>query len=110
MLENSLWFQYHPNTTIRETLAAIYGCDALQISGDEGELYAELKRTLTKKELRLFIMSEADINREEIMRVLGLTEEELQKSLKKSYHKIRNKIRPNVKAAKVSEKPDADEA
>lgn len=110
MLENSLWFQYHPQKTIRETLASIYGCDALQIGGDEGALYAELKRTLTKKELRLFIMAEADIARDEVMAALGLTEEELAKSLKKTYHKLRNKVHPKVKAVKSAGASDDTEA
>jgi hypothetical protein len=103
MLENSIWHHYLPETTIRSVLASIYGCEASQIASDEGELYAELKRTLTKKELRTFIMKEAGVADTEIMESLGFNEEELAKSLKKSYHKIRNKVRPHLKAADTAE-------
>ena len=99
MLENSLWHQYHPETTIREVLAAIYDCGAAQIGMDEGGLYAELKRTLTKKELRLFIMSEAGMPDAAIAEALGMEAEEFSKSRKKAYHKIRNKVRPHIKTA-----------
>lgn len=96
MLENSIWHQYHDVTTIREVLAAIYGCDASQIIPDEGALYAELKRTLTKKELRLFVMLEAKRSKTEVMEALGFDEEGFEKARKKAYHKIRNKVRPHL--------------
>jgi hypothetical protein len=97
MLENSIWYRYHPEKTVRETLAALYGCDASQIAADEGTLYAELKRTLTKKELRLFIMNETDCSETEMAEAVGLTAEECAKGLKRAYHKIRNKVRPHIK-------------
>ncbi len=100
MLENSIWHQYLPETTIREVLASIYECDATQIAGDEGELYAELKRTLTKKELRLFVMLEAEVDGDTIANELGLEAEALEKAMKKTYHKIRNKVRSHLKTAK----------
>ncbi len=110
MLENSIWHRYHPEATIRSALAALYGCDVAQISGDESLLYAELKRTLTKKELRLFIMREAQIAETEIMEELGLDETAYAASVKKAYHKIRNKVRPHIKseraAAAVEEAPE----
>jgi DNA-binding CsgD family transcriptional regulator len=96
MLENSIWRQYHDEMTIREVLAAIYGCDASQIVPDENVIYAELKRSLTKKELRLFVMLEAKRPETEIMETLGFDEEELAKARKKAYHKIRNKVRPHL--------------
>jgi hypothetical protein len=100
MLENSVWRQYHPETTIREVLASIYDCDVSQIIADEGELYAEIKRTLTKKELRLFVMLEAEVDGETIMNELGMDEEGLEKAMKKAYHKLRNKVRSNLKTVK----------
>lgn len=99
MLENSVWYRYHPEKTIRETLAAIYGCDASQLTADEGTLYAELKRTLTKKELRLFIMKEARCSDAEMTEAVGLDAVGLAKGLKKAYHKIRNTVRPHIKTA-----------
>ena len=56
MLENSIWTQFHTEKTIRETLAEVLSIDAVQISSDESELYAMIKRHLTKKELKLFII------------------------------------------------------
>ena len=108
MLENSVWRQYHSDTTIREVLASIYDCDASQIADDENELYAELKRTLTKKELRLFVMLEAEVDSETIMNELGMDEEGLEKAMKKTYHKIRNKVRPNLKTIKDTTAADAE--
>lgn len=97
MLENSLWFRYFPETTIREVLAKIYGCDAAHIDDNEGELYAALKRTLTKKELRLFIMAEAETSAEAMAEAMEMDVDEVRKSLKKAYHKVRNKVHPQVK-------------
>jgi hypothetical protein len=99
MLENSLWKRYHDTKTIREALSALYACDASQIGADESELYAIIKRFLTKKELKLFIMKEAGISDEGIREEIGLTEDELPQSLKKIYHKLRNKVRPAIKEA-----------
>ena len=99
MLENSLWKRYHDTKTIRETLSAFYACDASQIAAGENELYAILKRFLTKKELKFFIMKEAGISDAEIMETLGFNEEELQKSSKKAYHKLRDKVRSAIKEA-----------
>ena len=99
MLENSLWFQFHPEKSIREALSAFYDCDPAQISVDEGHLYAIIKRNLTKKELRLFIMKEAGVTDAEVMKEIGLSEEKFAKSLKKAYHKLRNKVRSEIKAA-----------
>lgn len=99
MLENSLWYKYHQEKSIRETLSDFYDCDPAQISVDEGHLYAIIKRNLTKKELKLFIMKEAAVSDGQIMEAVGLNEEELKKSLKKTYHKLRNKVRAEIKAS-----------
>jgi hypothetical protein len=107
MLENSVWRHYHPETTIREVLASIYDCDASQIVDDENELYAEIKRTLTKKELRLFVMLEAEVDGIVIMNELGMDEESLEKAMKKTYHKLRNKVRSNLKSIKERTTPEA---
>lgn len=99
MLENSLWYAYHQEKSIQETLSGVYGCDPTQISVDEGRLYAILKRHLTKKELRAFIMKEADVEDAKMIKELGLDEEALAKSLKKAYHKLRGKVRSEIKSA-----------
>lgn len=104
MLENSLWLRYNPNKTIREVLARIYACDAVEINDDERVLYASLKRHLTKKELRMIIMNEAELSVEEIGAEVGLTGDELKKAQYKAYRKIRQeKIRHDVKAGAQSE-------
>jgi hypothetical protein len=35
MLENSIWYKYNGETSVRATLAAFYGCDTAMISNDE---------------------------------------------------------------------------
>ncbi len=104
MLENSLWLRYNPTKTIREVLARLYECSAVEIGDDERELYASLKRHLTKKELRMVMMNEAGLSPEEIGAEVGLEGEELTKAQYKAYRKVRqDKIRLEVRANKVKE-------
>ncbi|MGD9969229.1 MAG: hypothetical protein AB7S65_02125 [Sulfuricurvum sp.] len=104
MLENSLWTQYIPDKTIREVLARIYECDAVEIGNDERELYASLKRHLTKKEFRMIMMNEAGMGNEAIGEEVGLEGEALTKAIYKAYRKIRqDKIRREVKVGRVDE-------
>ena len=98
MLDNSLWTRYNPNKTIREVLARIYECDAVEIGEDERQLYASLKRHLTKKEFRMVIMNEAGESAKTIADEVALNEEELKKAQYKAYRKIRQeKIRQEVR-------------
>jgi len=98
VLENSLWRQYHTDKTIRETLAALYDCDIVQIGDDESELYAILKRHLTKKELRLFVMHEAGMSASAIANELKMDETMFDKAIQKAYSKIRsNRIHDSVR-------------
>lgn len=93
-----MWKQYVTDKSIREVLAAIYGCDAVQIGDNEVELYATLKRHLTKKELRLFIMVEAGIEQAEIAAELKMDEAPFEKARHKTYSKVRsNKIQDSVR-------------
>ena len=104
MLENSLWLRYNPNKTMREVLARIYECSAVEVNDDERVLYASLKRHLTKKELRMIIMNEAEVSAEEIAAEVGMNTAELKKAQYKAYRKIRQeKIRNDVKAGPQSE-------
>lgn len=104
MLENSLWLRYNPTKTIREVLTRIYECDAVEISDDERDLYASLKRHLTKKELKMVMMNEAGLSSKEIASEVGLSTEDLKLAQHKAYRKIRqDKIRNEVKANKVKE-------
>lgn len=111
MLENSLWLRYNPDKTIREVLARIYECSAVELGEDERELYASLKRHLTKKEFRMIMMNEAGLSAEEIGKEVGMEGEELAKAQYKAYRKIRqDKIRREVKGGVSEENPDpADE-
>lgn len=104
MLENSLWLRYNPTKTIREVLTRIYECDAVEISDDERDLYASLKRHLTKKELKMVMMNEAGMSAEEIAADVGISVEDLKLAQHKAYRKIRqDKIRSEVRANKVQE-------
>lgn len=104
MLENSLWLRYNPNKTIREVLARIYACDAVEINDDERVLYASLKRHLTKKEFRIVMMNEAQTGVDEIAAEVGMNAAELKKAQYKAYRKIRQeKIRNDVKAGAQTE-------
>jgi DNA-binding CsgD family transcriptional regulator len=104
MLENSLWLRYNPEKTIREVLVKLYECDAVEIEEDERELYASLKRHLTKKELKMVMMNEAGLSPEEIGAEVGLSGEELTKAQYKAYRKLRqDKIRLEVRANKIKE-------
>lgn len=104
MLENSLWLRYNPTKTIREVLARIYECSAVEINDDERVLYASLKRHLTKKEFRIIMMNEAELNADEIAAEVGMNAAELKKAQYKAYRKIRQeKIRHDVKAGPQSE-------
>lgn len=104
MLENSLWLRYNPDKTIREVLARIYECSAVEIGEDERALYASLKRHLTKKEFRMVMMNEAGLSPEEIGQEVGLNGAELKKAQYKAYRKIRQeKIRREVQVSMVKE-------
>lgn len=110
MLENSLWLRYNPDKTIREVLARIYECSAVEIGEDERELYASLKRHLTKKEFRMVMMNEAGLSAEEIAAEVGIEGEALKKAQYKAYRKIRQeKIRREVKVGMPQEDEEDDE-
>ena len=110
MLENSLWLRYNPDKTIREVLARIYECNAVEIGDDERELYASLKRHLTKKEFRMVMMNEAGLSPQEIGEEVGLEGEELKKAQYKAYRKIRqDKIRREVQVSMAKEEAHDDE-
>lgn len=104
MLENSLWLRYNPEKTIREVLTRLYECDAVEIEADERELYASLKRHLTKKELKMVMMNEAGLSPEEIGVEVALEGPELLKAQYKAYRKVRqDKIRLEVRANRVKD-------
>jgi SHS2 domain-containing protein len=89
MLENSVWKQYHETKSIHEVLVGLYQCERDAIIEDESLLYAALKRRLTKKELRGFIMKEAGNEDALILEQLGLDAEGLQTLLRRANRKVR---------------------
>ncbi|MFZ2968709.1 MAG: hypothetical protein WA080_06600 [Sulfuricurvum sp.] len=110
MLENSLWLRYNPEKTIRDVLTRIYECDAVEIEEDERELYASLKRHLTKKELKIVMMNEAGLSSDAIAHEVGSTVEELKLAHHKAYRKIRQeKIRQEVRANKITKVTQSDD-
>jgi hypothetical protein len=104
MLENSLWYKYSPERSIAEVLATFYKIDVEQIGGDESVLYAILKRHLTKKEFRLFIMKEAGVDDEAIMSEMHLKTDDFQGNQRKAYRKLKqDKLRNLILNSGVSE-------
>ncbi len=103
MLENSLWHKYSADTTIQAVLAALYKVDAAQIGGEENELYAILKRQLTKRELRLFIMNESGVSEAEIKQSMQLDDETFDAIKKKVYRKFKiDKLKNSIFNSGVS--------
>ena len=106
MLENSIWKRYHEEKSIHQTLVEIYGGKLEDINTNEGELYAILKRHLTKKELRLFIMNEAGISKEEIVEEINIELGDFEKAHHKTYKKLRQN---SMKEALKETNPTASE-
>jgi len=99
MLENSVWAQYNESKLIQEALANLYKCDFHQILDDEKELYAILKRAMTKKELRLFAMNEGGESIENICDKLSIEVKDFEQAKFKAYKKIRqNRVQDTVKS------------
>ena len=111
MLENSVWKRYHEEKTINETLFALLNFEEGYINDDEVLLYNIIKRLLTKKELRTFIMLEAEIAQDEIMKELSIeTNDDFEKMKKKAYGKIRgNKFAQEMKNTHVPVKNKVEE-
>ncbi|MBU1658000.1 hypothetical protein KKG72_02980 [bacterium] len=107
MLENSVWRQYHKENNLREELCSLYGVEPLTIIDDEKELYAVLKRKLTKKELKLYAMDSAGISNEAMKKEFSLDDEGLLVAKNKLYKKMKqDKLRYSFQAS--AKKSDAD--
>ncbi|MBU0631699.1 hypothetical protein KKA17_03570 [bacterium] len=110
MLENSVWKQYHKELSIREVVSKFYEVDPSMIIDDEQELYALLKRKLTKKELRLFVMDSAKVSDKEMMEFFEVNSEELSVMKDKLYKKMRqDKLRYPVRMKQFSESRYSEE-
>ena len=108
MLENSVWRQYHDSRTIHDTLTTLYGCEDEMIETDETHLYATLKRRLTKKELRAFIMKEAGIKDDVISSELHVNAKELEVMLRKAYRKVRQDELRNAVSVSIKKLNNTD--
>lgn len=89
MLENSVWKQYNDTKTIAQALSTIYGVDVETLDDDESALYASLKRHLTKKELKFFVLKEAGFESEAMLSALEMDAETLDKTARKVNRKIK---------------------
>ena len=104
MLENSIWYKYNGDKSVRATLADFYGCDTAMISNNEVELYNILKRNMTKRELRVYVLEVAGLDDEAIKQEMSLDDKTLEKLKHTGNRKMRqDKIRQAVKAAENTE-------
>ncbi len=110
MLENSIWFKYNGDTSIRATLAAFYKCETSQISNNEVEIYNILKRNMTKRELKLYVLQVAGFDDVAIQKEMGIEDEKVLEKLKHtSNRKLRqDKIRQAVKRAENDDSDDEE--
>ncbi len=110
MLENSIWFKYNGEKSIRATMAEFYKCETSSISNNEVELYNILKKNMTKRELKLYVLEVAGFDDAAIQKEMGIEDEKVLEKLKHtSNRKMRqDKIRQAVKRAE-SENDDFDE-
>jgi len=99
MLENSIWFKYNGEKSIRATMAEFYKCATSQISNNEVELYNVLKKNMTKRELKLYVLQVAGLDDAAIQKEMGIEDEKVIEKLKHtSNRKMRqDKIRQAVK-------------
>lgn len=105
MLENSIWYKYNGDKSVRATLAEFYGCETAMISNNEVELYNILKRNMTKRELRVYVLQVAGYDDEGIKKEMGINDDKVLEKLKHtSNRKMRqDKIRQAVKSAEQDE-------
>ena len=110
MLENSIWFKYNGEKSIRSTMAEFYKCTTSMISHNEVELYNILKKNMTKRELKVYILEVAGLDDEAIKKEMNIEDDKVIEKLKHtSNRKMRqDKIRQAVKRAE-SENDDVDE-
>lgn len=100
MLENSIWFKYNGEKSIRAIMAEFYKCETSQISANEVELYNILKKNMTKRELKLYVLQVAGFDDAAIAKEMGIDDEKVLEKLKHtSNRKMRqDKIRQAVKS------------
>jgi len=94
MLDNSVWRQYNEENNFRQMIARFSKENIDNLIEDDKALYAVLKAKMTKKELRLFAMDSAQLENDEMKKVFGYNDEELEKAKFKLYKKLKqDKVR-----------------
>jgi hypothetical protein len=83
----NLWEQYNPERGLGEVLGEIAGLPLGQCS--DKALFECLKRHLTRRELRCFVMAQGGMPKEAIFEETGLTPEAMEKTLQKAGKKLR---------------------
>ena len=107
MLENSVWRQYNQTNSFKEQLSRYVSVDIEDIIDDDKVLYGILKSKLTKKELRLFAATSADIDDETLMQELHYDAQQLQEAKKRLFKKLKqDKIRNSIKASSIASDED----
>jgi len=110
MLENSIWYKYNGETSIRATLAAFYEMPTSHIANNEVALYNVLKKNMTKRELKLYVLQVAGLDDAAIAKEMGIEDEKVIEKLKHtSNRKLRqDKIRQSVKNLESEEDDDTE--
>jgi len=83
----NLWEQYNPEQALGAVLGEITGLPLMQC-GDKA-LFETLKRHLTRRELRCFVMEQGGRNSESMSEETGLNAEETVKTAYKAKKKLR---------------------
>ena len=110
MLENSIWFKYNGEKSIRATMAEFYKCETSLISNNEVALYNILKKNMTKRELKLYVLEVAGFEDEAIKKEMNIDDDKVLEKLKHtSNRKLRqDKIRQSVKSAESQDDDDEE--
>lgn len=83
----TLWEEYNPNTLLGSILSTMTGLLLTQC--EEKALFGALKRHLTRKELRCWVMRQGGRDSNAIIESVGLNADELEKVLQKAEKKLR---------------------
>ncbi|UFS63168.1 hypothetical protein LOH54_03350 [Sulfurimonas sp. HSL-3221] len=83
----NLWERYNPETMLGSVLGEMTGLPMMQCP--EKTLFEALKRHLTRKELRCWVMARGGVDLETIGTETGLGAEEIDNAVRKASKKIR---------------------
>lgn len=89
MLESTVWRQYHSENNFRQLIAEFCSLDEIDLIVEDKELYSILKAKLTKKELKLFAMDNANIDDETLKNEFDYDDKALTQAKFKLYKKLK---------------------